>query len=186
MKVESLTHLTDKSIKDIFTLSVLMEKAENRHRAYTFFEMFAIMSQENGVFFISKIKSKKSAFGFFAKSINNDRFRRLTYFAVKCHKRRKGIGQESLNLVLKKEITKGVGCTLACAPELEKFYNKTGFSKICNANNTPNEIVMAYETSGLLDNNTFCQVRMSDKKLFKNSVIEIEKRYGINLETSSL
>ncbi|PCI30950.1 MAG: hypothetical protein COB67_00405 [SAR324 cluster bacterium] len=171
LNVEFYTEPTSDIVPDIYTMVKLMED-DNEPKRVVFTMTYFLMINKVSTFFIVKEGEDKIAFGLFVYGVHDKNFRRLKYFTVKRNKRGQGLGVNSLQKAIEKEINLDSGCNVACNHDLENFYSKLGFVK-------SNAIQKAHENFA---NNNYITMNLCSNKCDPDGDREYGDFYDIGLE----
>jgi GNAT superfamily N-acetyltransferase len=139
---------TPEILVDAFRFSYLMIDAGERKEAI-FSTVTNMLQTGNGCFFSISDSGHKVGYGVFSYGRDDKKLRRLYYFALEREYRGNGNGLKLLKLAMESEVSMDHGCTLACQPKLQKFYEKAGFEYYSKAEDNKNEIIMVYYNSAI-------------------------------------
>jgi hypothetical protein len=160
MKIKYFYTLTENNTREIiidaFIFSYLMTDAGEVKEA-VFATIYLMLQTENGCFFSIADNGKKIAYGVFSYGRDDKKARRLCYFALVRDERGNGKAVKALKLAMKSEVSIAHGCTLACQPRLQRFYEKAGFEYCSRAVDKENEIIMVYYNSALNNINYYAE-----------------------------
>jgi hypothetical protein len=188
MEIKYFHSLTENNTREVvfdaFRFSYLMTDAGEMKEAI-FSTVTHMLQTGNGCFFSISDNGKKIAYGVFSYGWDDKKARRLYYFALERDVRGNGEGVKALKLAMESEVNIDHGCTLACQPKLQSFYEKAGFEYCSKAKDKENEIIMVYYNSALNNINFYakqviCRVEIQPAayKIFKNLKEEF-KKYNI-------
>ena len=188
MEIKTYTQISNEIIPNIYRLSELMEDCgENKRRIFAI--VLILLEHHKGLFFISYSNDDKVSFGMLSFGMYDNLFRRILFFAVERDKRAKGIGHNTLELLIKNEIKLDSGCSLSCAKSLKSFYERLGFKYACDSINSnpekPIDEISFLLTSDKCDTNAdkfgiFTDVMLSDSDVI-SLCKEYEEMYNISL-----
>ena len=190
IKIKTYKKIRKSLIKDIYTLSKLMEdeyKEEVLGRTFSIIHQY--LKGKNGTFFIGYYNNQKVSFGILAHGISDPEFKRLKYFAVKKDSRNKSIGLNTLKKLISLEINLTSGCGLTCSHELLHFYSKLGFRKVQtmkkeNISTSDGIILDLNEDTSLYENNkdygNFQDIQITEPDAFV-TYKQLENQYNIKL-----
>jgi predicted GNAT family N-acyltransferase len=105
--------------------------------------MYSLLGQNNGTLLVGHIDNKKVSYCFLSHGVHDTNFRRIKYFAVERDCRNQNIGTNTIKSIIDNECSISSGITLACHPNMKKFYEKIGFVFFSNASYGENQIVLS-------------------------------------------
>lgn len=145
LKLDVIKNWNTKYIKNYLEFSKLME-TDSRSNKIVFLKTHATLEAKIGEFVIIRDSEYKVA-GYCLLNYGevNSNYKRISFFTVPLHRRKEGLGVQGMKKIIKGLIDKIEGCTLACEPRLNNFYEQAGltFIKLDDENNT--EHIMGLE-----------------------------------------